>query len=62
MADHPHGGDPVPMAWVFASLTPAISFALVAVTVLMLVGVVLAAVIRRSQAYLLRWQQHNRAD
>jgi NitT/TauT family transport system permease protein len=85
---------PSTMAWVFASLTPAISFALigvivgefigaekgigrliieseargeasgmmVAVTVLMLVGVVLAAVIRRLQAYLLRWQQHNRAD
>ena len=85
---------PSTMAWVFASLTPAISFALigvivgefigaekgigrliieseargeasgmmVAVTVLMLVGVVLAAMIRRLQAYLLRWQQHNRAD
>jgi len=85
---------PSTMAWVFASLTPAISFALigvivgefigaekgigrliieseargeasgmmVAVTVLMLVGVVLAAVIRRLQAYLLRWQQHNRAE
>jgi NitT/TauT family transport system permease protein len=85
---------PSTMAWVFASLTPAISFALigvivgefigaekgigrliieseargeasgmmVAVTILMLVGVVLAAVIRRLQAYLLRWQQHNRSD
>jgi NitT/TauT family transport system permease protein len=85
---------PSTMAWVFASLTPAISFALigvivgefigaekgigrliieseargeasgmmVAVTVLMLVGVVLAALIRRLQAYLLRWQQHNRSD
>ena len=85
---------PSTMAWVFASLSPAISFALigvivgefigaekgigrliieseargeasgmmVAVTVLMLVGVVLAALIRRLQAYLLRWQQHNRAD
>jgi NitT/TauT family transport system permease protein len=85
---------PSTMAWVFASLTPAISFALigvivgefigaekgigrliieseargeasgmmVAVTVFMLVGVVLAALIRRLQAYLLRWQQHNRAD
>jgi NitT/TauT family transport system permease protein len=85
---------PSTTAWVFASLTPAISFALigvivgefigaekgigrliieseargeasgmmVAVTVLMLVGVVLAALIRRLQAYLLRWQQHNRAD
>ena len=84
---------PSTMAWVFASLTPAISFALigvivgefigaekgigrliieseargeasgmmVAVTVLMLVGVVLAALIRRLQAYLLRWQ-HNRAE
>jgi NitT/TauT family transport system permease protein len=29
---------------------------------LMLVGVVLAALIRRLQAYLLRWQQHNRSD
>ena len=85
---------PSTMAWVFASLTPAISFALigvivgefigaekgigrliieseargeasgmmVAVMVLMLVGVVLAGLIRRLQAYLLRWQQHNRAD
>lgn len=85
---------PSTMAWVFASLTPAISFALigvivgefigaekgigrliieseargeasgmmVAVTVLMLVGVVLAGLIRRLQAYLLRWQQHNRSD
>jgi NitT/TauT family transport system permease protein len=85
---------PSTMAWVFASLTPAISFALigvivgefigaekgigrliieseargeasgmmVAVTILMLVGVVLAAGIRRLQAYLLRWQQHNRAE
>jgi NitT/TauT family transport system permease protein len=85
---------PSTMAWVFASLTPAISFALigvivgefigaekgigrliieseargeasgmmVAVTILMLVGVVLAALIRRLQAYLLRWQQHNRTE
>jgi NitT/TauT family transport system permease protein len=85
---------PSTMAWVFASLTPAVSFALigvivgefigaekgigrliieseargeasgmmVAVTVLMLVGVVLAALIRRLQAHLLRWQQHNRAE
>jgi NitT/TauT family transport system permease protein len=85
---------PSTMAWVFASLTPAISFALigvivgefigaekgigrliieseargeasgmmVAVTVLMLVGVVLAALIRRLQTYLLRWQQHNRSE
>src|SRR6201992_2417788 len=85
---------PSTMAWVFASLTPAISFALigvivgefigaergigrliieseargeasgmmVAVIILMVVGVILAALIRRLQAYLLRWQQHNRAD
>jgi NitT/TauT family transport system permease protein len=85
---------PSTMAWVFASLSPAISFALigvivgefigaekgigrliieseargeasgmmVAVTILMIVGVVLSAVIRRLQAYLLRWQQHNMAE
>jgi NitT/TauT family transport system permease protein len=85
---------PSTMAWVFASLTPAISFALigvivgefigaekgigrliieseargeasgmmVAVTILMLVGVILATGIRRLQTYLLRWRQHNRAD
>ena len=85
---------PSTMAWVFASLTPAISFALigvivgefigaekgigrliieseargeasgmmVAVTILMIVGVVLSAGIRRLQAYLLRWQQQNRAE
>jgi NitT/TauT family transport system permease protein len=85
---------PSTMAWVFASLSPAISFALigvivgefigaergigrliieseargeasgmmVAVVVLMLVGVVLSALIRRLQTYLLRWQQHNMAD
>lgn len=85
---------PSTMAWVFASLSPAISFALigvivgefigaergigrlimeseargeasgmmVAVIVLMLVGVVLTALIRRLQAYLLRWQQHNRTE
>jgi NitT/TauT family transport system permease protein len=85
---------PSTMAWVFASLTPAISFALigvivgefigaergigrliieseargeasgmmVAVVVLMLVGVILSAVIWRLQAYLLRWQEHNRAE
>ncbi len=85
---------PSTMAWVFASLSPAISFALigvivgefigaekgigrliieseargeasgmmVAVTVLMIVGVVLSAAIRRLQAYLLRWQQHNMAE
>jgi NitT/TauT family transport system permease protein len=84
---------PSTMAWVFASLSPAISFALigvivgefigaehgigrliieseargeasgmmVAVIVLMLVGVALSALIRRLQAYLLRWQQHNMA-
>ena len=85
---------PSTMAWVFASLTPAISFALigvivgefigaeqgigrliieseargeasgmmVAVTILMVVGVVLATGIQRLQAYLLRWRQHNRSD
>ena len=85
---------PSTMAWVFASLTPAISFALigvivgefigaeqgigrliieseargeasgmmVAVTILMLVGVILATGIQRLQAYLLRWRQHNRSD
>jgi NitT/TauT family transport system permease protein len=85
---------PSTMAWVFASLSPAISFALigvivgefigaergigrliieseargeasgmmVAVIVLMLVGVMLSALIRRLQAYLLRWQQHNMAE
>ncbi|HLJ01443.1 MAG TPA: ABC transporter permease [Bradyrhizobium sp.] len=85
---------PSTMAWVFASLSPAISFALigvivgefigaekgigrliieseargeasgmmVAVIILMLVGVVLSAAIRRIQAYLLRWQQHNMAE
>jgi NitT/TauT family transport system permease protein len=82
---------PSTMAWVFASLSPALSFALigvivgefigaergigrliieseaqaeasgmmVAVIILMIVGVVLSALIRRLQAYLLRWQQHN---
>jgi NitT/TauT family transport system permease protein len=85
---------PSTMAWVFASLTPAISFALigvivgefigaergigrliieseargeasgmmVAVIVLMLVGVALSSLIRRLQAHLLRWQQHNMAE
>ena len=85
---------PSTMAWVFASLTPAISFALigvivgefigaekgigrliieseargeasgmmVAVTILMLVGTILAAGIRRLQAYLLRWRQHSPTD
>lgn len=79
---------PSTMAWVFASLTPAISFALigvivgefigaehgigrmiieleargeaagmmVAVFVLMIVGVLLAAIVRRVQNYLLRWR------
>ena len=78
----------------FASLSPAISFALigvivgefissergigrliiesearaeasgmmVAVIVLMLAGVALTAIIRRLQAYLLRWQQHNMVE
>src|ERR1700709_2275664 len=82
-------GIPSTMAWVFASLSPAISFALIgvivgefigaergigrliieseargraAVLVLMLVGVALTAVIRRLQAYLLRWQQHNMVE
>jgi len=85
---------PSTMAWVFASLSPAISFALigvivgefigaekgigrliieseargeasgmmVAVTVLMLVGVVLSSGIRRLQAYLLRWRQQGRSE
>jgi len=85
---------PSTMAWVFASLSPAISFALigvivgefigaergigrliieseargeasgmmVAVIVLMLVGVVLSALIRQLQTYLLRWQQHNMVE
>jgi NitT/TauT family transport system permease protein len=85
---------PSTMAWVFASLSPAISFALigvivgefigaehgigrliieseargeasgmmVAVIVLMLVGVVLTTLIRRLQAHLLRWRQHNTVD
>jgi NitT/TauT family transport system permease protein len=81
---------PSTLAWVFASLTPAISFSLigvivgefigaerglgkfiveaqaraiasdmmVAVFVLMVVGVLLALIIQRVQAYLLRWQPH----
>src|ERR1700743_2731375 len=85
---------PSTMAWVFASLTPAISFALigvivgefigaergigrliieseargeasgmmVAVIILMLVGWALTQLIRRVQAYLLRWQRHNMAE
>ena len=85
---------PSTMAWVFASLTPAISFALigvivgefigaerglgkliieaearanaaemmVAIFVMMIVGIVLAYVVRRIQSYLLRWQpQFDRA-
>ena len=79
---------PSTMAWLFASLTPAVSFSLigvivgefigaehgigrmiieaeargeaagmmVAVFVLMIVGVILAAGVRRLQAYLLRWR------
>jgi NitT/TauT family transport system permease protein len=79
---------PSALAWVFASLTPAVSFALigvivgefigaerglgkliieaearanaaemmVAIFVMMIVGIVLAFVVRRVQAYLLRWQ------
>ncbi len=79
---------PSAMAWLFASLTPAISFALigvivgefigaehgigrmiieseargeaagmmVAVFVLMVVGVLLASIVRRVQAHLLRWR------
>ncbi len=35
---------------------------MVAVIVLMLVGVALTAVIRRLQAYLLRWQHHNMVE
>ena len=35
---------------------------MVAVIVLMLVGVVLSAMIRRLQAYLWRWQQHNMVE
>src|SRR5262245_10371695 len=79
---------PSALAWVFASLTPAVSFALigvivgefigaerglgkliieaearanasemmVAIFVMMFVGIALAFVVRRAQAYLLRWQ------
>ena len=79
---------PSALAWVFASLTPAVSFALigvivgefigaerglgkliieaearanaaemmVAIFVMMIVGIALAYVVRRIQAYLLRWQ------
>ncbi len=85
---------PSAMAWVFASLSPAVSFALigvivgefigaehgigrliieseargeaagmmVAVFVLMIVGTVLTAGIRRLQSYLLRWQDQHQAD
>src|SRR5471032_1365903 len=81
---------PSTMAWVFASLTPAVSFSLigvivgefigaehglgkliveaearadstdmmVAMFVLMVIGVILALMIRRLQNYLLRWQAH----
>lgn len=79
---------PSALAWVFASLTPAVSFALigvivgefigaerglgkliieaearanaaemmVAIFVMMIVGILLAWIVRRVQAYLLRWQ------
>ncbi|MER8375860.1 ABC transporter permease [Mesorhizobium sp. M1338] len=79
---------PSALAWVFASLTPAVSFALVgvivgefigsergvgklivesearadaagmmvAIFVLMIVGILLAVIVRRIQAYCLRWQ------
>lgn len=79
---------PSALAWVFASLTPAVSFALIGVIVgefigaerglgkliieaearanssemmvaifaMMIVGIVLAAIVRRIQVYLLRWQ------
>lgn len=79
---------PSALAWVFASLTPAVSFALIGVIVgefigaerglgkliieaearanssemmvsiflMMIVGIILAFVVRRVQAYLLRWQ------
>ena len=79
---------PSALAWVFASLTPAVSFALigvivgefigaerglgkliieaearansaemmVAIFVMMIVGIVLAVIVRRIQSHLLRWQ------
>jgi NitT/TauT family transport system permease protein len=79
---------PSALAWVFASLTPAVSFALIGVIVgefigaerglgkliieaearanasemmvaifaMMIVGIVLATIVRRIQVYLLRWQ------
>jgi NitT/TauT family transport system permease protein len=85
---------PSAMAWVFASLSPAVSFALigvivgefigaehgigrliieseargeaagmmVAVFILMIVGTLLTALIRRLQAHLLRWQEQHRAE
>ena len=81
---------PSALAWVFASLTPAVSFALigvivgefigaerglgkliieaearanaaemmVAIFVMMTVGIALSLIVRRVQAYLLRWQPH----
>jgi NitT/TauT family transport system permease protein len=81
---------PSALAWVFASLTPAVSFALigvivgefigaerglgkliieaearanaaemmVAIFVMMIVGIALSLIVRRVQAYLLRWQPH----
>jgi NitT/TauT family transport system permease protein len=84
---------PSTMAWVFASLSPAVSFALigvivgefigaehgigrliieseargeaagmmVAIFVLMVVGVILAALVRRLQNYLLRWRPAQQA-
>ncbi len=85
---------PSTMAWLFASLTPAISFALigvilgefigaqqgigrmiieaeargeaagmmVAVFVLMIVGVILATIVRRVQNHLLRWRPQSAAN
>jgi NitT/TauT family transport system permease protein len=79
---------PSAMAWVFASLTPAVSFALigvivgefigaerglgkliveaearanaaemmVAIFIMMIVGIILAYIVRQVQSYLLRWQ------
>jgi NitT/TauT family transport system permease protein len=85
---------PSAMAWVFASLTPAVSFALigvivgefigaerglgkliieaearanasemmVAIFVMMVVGMLLAYIVRSLQSYLLRWQQQFEAQ
>lgn len=85
---------PSALAWVFASLTPAVSFALigvivgefigaerglgkliieaearanasemmVAIFVMMIVGIILAAIVRRIQSYLLRWQPQFEAN